>query len=134
MWSAAELYRQGVRSTPATIKTTDTQPMEMNVYGINFVSESETVSKYPRSITATIVANAAKQTSVAIKVKRRNDSPPPQPTTGRKQLLADFPGRLCLARKLRHDRDNFATIDEIIRDNNRLFSAFGSAVSSRWQQ
>src|SRR4030095_8547897 len=71
-WSATELYRQGVRSTPPARKTTNAQQMEMNTYGIKILNESETVSKFPRSITAIIVANATRRTSNEIRVKRRN--------------------------------------------------------------
>jgi hypothetical protein len=46
------------------------------MYGIKIVSEAETVSKYPRSITATTVADATKRRSIEIKAKRRTDPNP----------------------------------------------------------
>jgi hypothetical protein len=50
--------------------------MEMKTYGIKIISESETVSKFPRSITATTVADATKRRSIDISVNRRNDCHP----------------------------------------------------------
>ena len=49
----------------------DAQPTEMTAYGIKILSESETVSKLPRSIMATSVADATKSRSIEIRNKRR---------------------------------------------------------------
>jgi hypothetical protein len=48
----------------------------MNEYGIKASIDSEIVSKYPRSITAIIVANATKKRSIEIKLKRRTAHTP----------------------------------------------------------
>src|SRR5262249_19000130 len=109
-WSETELYRQGVRSCPATRKTTDAQPTEMRVYGIKIVRESETVSKFPLSITAIIVANATKRRSANNKIKRCND-PHPGTLAGRKpSAITDFPAQPSIALKYSEDCGNFATL------------------------
>jgi hypothetical protein len=53
----------------------DAQPSEMKVYGSKIASEVETDSKFPRSISAIIVADATKKRSTDIRTKRRNHSP-----------------------------------------------------------
>jgi hypothetical protein len=53
-------------------KTTDAQQIEMITYGIKIISDSEIVSKFPRSITAASVADATSRRSIEIRVKRRN--------------------------------------------------------------
>jgi hypothetical protein len=53
-------------------KTTDAQQIEMSTYGIKIISDSEIVSKFPRSITAASVADATSRRSIEIRVKRRN--------------------------------------------------------------